>query len=124
MSVWRWVDDFESVPTESRVTMGEGDTPVNDSDSNSNTHTPRLFAGGARMHPHDQLTTLVDESHQLIEDVESWNADHPDHQPLDCEFPRVMLYLSRRCLDVLARGRMKEFRKWSEYLVAHAEKQE
>ena len=72
------------------------------------------------MHPHDQLTTLVDESHQLIEDVESWNADHPDHQPLDCEFPRVMLYLSRRCLDALARGRMKEFRKWSERLVAHA----
>jgi len=73
------------------------------------------------MHPHDQLTTLVDESHQLIEDVESWNADHPDHQPLDCEFPRVMLYLSRCCVDALARGRMKEFRKWSEDLVAHAE---
>ena len=35
MSVWRWADDFESVPPESRVTMGEGDTPVNDSDSNS-----------------------------------------------------------------------------------------
>ena len=28
MSVWRWADDFESVPPESRVTMGEGDTPV------------------------------------------------------------------------------------------------
>jgi threonine synthase len=28
MSIWRWADLIESVPVESRLTLGEGDTPV------------------------------------------------------------------------------------------------
>jgi hypothetical protein len=50
-----------------------------------------------RMHPRDRLDKIIREANQLITDINSWNDNNPNEQPIDCEPERVVLDLASRC---------------------------
>lgn len=47
------------------------------------------------MHPRERLQKIIDDSTQLIRDIQYWNELNPLDTPIDVEPDRVMLHLAR-----------------------------
>jgi hypothetical protein len=52
--------------------------------------------GYAPMHPRRRLQRIIDETQQLIWDIESWCDNRPDQPPIDCEADRVVLSIAKK----------------------------
>lgn len=51
-----------------------------------------------RMHPRDRCRAMLYEAEQMIIDIQSYNDNHPDDPPFDCERERVIATLARKAL--------------------------
>jgi len=56
------------------------------------------------MHPRHRLQRIIRESEQFIADVQSWNDNHQDAEPFDCEPERIIVDLARRALTAFESG--------------------
>ena len=48
------------------------------------------------MHPRRRLQKIIDETSQLIRDVQWWNDNRLDAEPIDCEVDQMRLRLAKR----------------------------
>ena len=48
------------------------------------------------MHPRDRLKKIIDETSQLIIDIQWWNNNRLDVAPFDCEVEQVLLGIARK----------------------------
>ena len=68
-----------------------------------------------------RLQKIIDDARQFIIDVQSWNDNRPDEEPMDCEPERVVLQLAETAARHWDNGKTEQAESAVIKLVLYAE---